>query len=602
MGKSFEASADNRRAFYYRILWPLVVFFTISVAVLYMKGVKDAKQLHCNQMMLTAGQYSLDEGENFIPYEDIKNVQTIDSESLILECRPGMAVNKDEKIYIYSSNMNIKIFVNDTLCYWGSSDKDDPWTELTSPGIDFNDRLRIELKTNDKQLFNACFRKLFNNIYVTTRYDLLLYQFAKNGAHIIACVFCVILGLAIFLSRFSIGRFNEYNTEGLIACAMLLICGGITCFNFYDYITLISKNLVMMKYFDTLAQSFTFIFMTGYVRRYIHNSKMKRVSFVLTNIMVALIVLYSISQMFVSDFVRETGKIFEWLVAGGIVFGIIQIVFLTMNLTKSTIEERIVFASVIILAAGISFEMIYYVLTGEYIVKAMLLSLTVFAGIQYILITKYFYETGREAEKARRLENELTENQIKMMLSQIQPHFLYNALGTIRALCTRNPEEARNAMDHFARYLRANMDSLNERWCIPFKKELEHVNSYLYIEKLRFGDLLNIEYDIQAENFEIPPLTLQTMVENAVKHGLLVKKEGGTVKISTRETADCYEIKVEDTGVGFDASDKKKDDGRSHIGVANTRQRIMGMCNGSLNIASKVGEGTTITILIPKNN
>jgi len=223
----------------------------------------------------------------------------------------------------------------------------------------------------------------------------------------------------------------------------------------------------------------------------------------------------------------------------------------------------------------------------------------IFSIFQYYLLVSANVENYYRAQRANELENELIQNKIKLMLGQIQPHFLYNALGTIRALCVKRPEEARNALDYFARYLRANMDSIGEDGCIPFEKELDHVKSYLYIEKLRFGDLLQIEYDIRTTEFDCPPLMLQTMVENAVKHGLLPKKDGGTLKISTIELKSCYEIKIEDNGVGFDTS-KPLEEGRSHIGVDNTRQRVMALCNGSLNIGSRIGMGTTITITIPK--
>jgi sensor histidine kinase YesM len=92
---------------------------------------------------------------------------------------------------------------------------------------------------------------------------------------------------------------------------------------------------------------------------------------------------------------------------------------------------------------------------------------------------------------------------------------------------------------------------------------------------------------------------LQTIVENAVKHGLMPKKEGGKIEISTIETQNCYEIKVTDNGVGFDTS-KPLEEGRSHVGVDNTRQRVVALCQGTMNIGSRVGNGTTVTIIIPK--
>ena len=259
------------------------------------------------------------------------------------------------------------------------------------------------------------------------------------------------------------------------------------------------------------------------------------------------------------------------------------------------------FDSMLLLVLGFIIEMLYFVLTGTYMVRIIETCLLIFSIMQYYLLVSTNVENYYKAQQTRELENELIQNKIKLMLGQIQPHFLYNAIGTIRALCTKRPEEARNALDYFARYLRANMDSISEEGCIPFEKELDHVKSYLYIEKLRFGEMLNVTYDIQTVDFSCPPLMLQTIVENAVKHGLLPKKEGGTINIITLETSNCYEIKVVDDGVGFDTS-KPLEEGRSHIGVDNTRQRLMALCEGTLSIGSRIGVGTTITMVIPKRN
>ena len=151
----------------------------------------------------------------------------------------------------------------------------------------------------------------------------------------------------------------------------------------------------------------------------------------------------------------------------------------------------------------------------------------------------------------------------------------------------------------FSEYLRRNMNSLKEQAPVPFESELKHLETYLSLEKMRFGDELNIEYDIEATDFLIPSLTVQPLVENAVKHGVGMKEDGGTVTIATKEFDDRYEVIVSDDGVGFDTA-KKPNDGRTHIGMENVRNRLKTMCNAVLNIESTVGKGTVATITIPK--
>ncbi len=204
-----------------------------------------------------------------------------------------------------------------------------------------------------------------------------------------------------------------------------------------------------------------------------------------------------------------------------------------------------------------------------------------------------------EAIRYQQIQKELYEAKVSVMTSQIRPHFMYNALTSIAMMCTINPETAQKATVTFAKYLRGNMDSLKQTAPVPFSQELEHLKKYLYIEKLRFDDLLNIEYDIQTTDFELPLLSIQPLVENAVKHGVGMKEDGGTVKISTRETETSYEVIIEDDGVGFDENEKKNDD-RTHIGMETTKKRLHDMCGGEVIISSKVGEGTTAKVIIPK--
>lgn len=203
-----------------------------------------------------------------------------------------------------------------------------------------------------------------------------------------------------------------------------------------------------------------------------------------------------------------------------------------------------------------------------------------------------------EAEK-REMELQLQESKISIMLSQIQPHFLYNTLNSIYQLCETNPMLARTMVNSFAEYLRNNLSSLDEPGLIAFTTELEHVKTYLEIEKIRFDDTLEIEYDIQCVDFQLPVLTVQPIVENAVKHGTSRKRGGGKVTISTREDDEFYIVTVSDTGCGFDPA-VRKDDGKKHVGIENVRQRLSNMCGGVLTIESEIGVGTVVNIRIPK--
>ena len=134
---------------------------------------------------------------------------------------------------------------------------------------------------------------------------------------------------------------------------------------------------------------------------------------------------------------------------------------------------------------------------------------------------------------------------------------------------------------------------------ISFTSELEHVKTYIELEKIRFGEELQIEYNIQTSDFYLPLLSIQPLVENAIKHGVSKKRGGGLVTISSYEDEQNYVISISDTGVGYDVN-QIVDEGKKHIGIQNVRDRLENRVEGILKIESEIGVGTTATVYIPK--
>ena len=199
----------------------------------------------------------------------------------------------------------------------------------------------------------------------------------------------------------------------------------------------------------------------------------------------------------------------------------------------------------------------------------------------------------REQKKAMQ-----AEQRIQIMMTQIQPHFLFNTIATFRALCRKDPGKAAEVAEMFGAYLRQNLDSLGTVGLIPFQKELEHTKTYTEIEMVRFRNL-RVVYDIHESDFEIPPLTVQPMVENAIRHGARAGKEE-TITVTTGKSAKGYEIMIQDNGIGFEPEKQNiSDEAGHHIGIANVRERIESMCGGSLIIDSEPGKGTKVTITVP---
>lgn len=218
----------------------------------------------------------------------------------------------------------------------------------------------------------------------------------------------------------------------------------------------------------------------------------------------------------------------------------------------------------------------------------------------------------RKVKESRELENRLRRSRAELMASQIRPHFIYNTLNSIRTLIRLDPKAAQQAVYDFSIYLRSNLENMGERDLIPFADELRHIRAYLDIEKIRFEERLNVVMDIQASMFLVPPLSIQPLVENAVKHGICTRMSGGTVTIRSYEETDMYVVEVEDDGAGVDVSGLDLGDDtdsaapssgnapNGHIGLKNIRFRVQEITGGTLKIESHPGKGTKVTVSFVK--
>ena len=200
---------------------------------------------------------------------------------------------------------------------------------------------------------------------------------------------------------------------------------------------------------------------------------------------------------------------------------------------------------------------------------------------------------------------EIEKNKLMLSFSQIRPHFIFNTLNSIYVLCDKDPQKVKSAINDFSSYLRTLLDVYDSQELIPFKKEIEDLNHYLNLEHLRFRDDIYVSYDLQEEGFEIPPLTLQPLVENSIRHGILKRKDGGCISISTCRAGDYYKIKIADDGVGFDVSQLEERGGQKpagHIGIRNVKDRLWILCRSTMDIRSEKGKGTSVIISIPVQN
>ena len=203
-----------------------------------------------------------------------------------------------------------------------------------------------------------------------------------------------------------------------------------------------------------------------------------------------------------------------------------------------------------------------------------------------------FVDQGKRYLKQK---EELANQRASLAVLQMRPHFIYNTMTSIYYLIEQDAPKAQQVTLDFTDYLRKNFTAIAKEGTIPFTEEVEHTRAYLAVEQVRFEGKLFVAFDTPYTSFRLPPLTLQPIVENAVKHGVDPDLDPLTIRIRTREVKNGVEISVADTGPGFGA----KDNDEPHIALANIRERLEMMCKGTLTVSEREGGGTVVKIYIP---
>jgi len=270
-------------------------------------------------------------------------------------------------------------------------------------------------------------------------------------------------------------------------------------------------------------------------------------------------------------------------------------------------ESVFLLAGMVILTLGALLDSLVYmgVIAARYMLSASLFG---FIIIQIILLSKRYSEAFRHVEllsaDLQLSLDTIMNTETAYMSAQMKPHFLYNALSTIAEYCETDPHEAGNLIVSLSKYLRQTLDYDNLSGIVPLKKELELVRAYTSIERARFANI-EVIFDVPEPlpSIQIPPLTLQPLVENAIKHGLRKKREGGHVNVAVKQQDNSMVFTVADNGVGIPDEAIKNlavlPNGSVSIGLYNIHTRLIRLYGQGLNIKSETGAGTSVSFKIP---
>ena len=416
----------------------------------------------------------------------------------------------------------------------------------------------------------------------------------RNVGLLFAVVALVLLGVALFSALLHIPNNRIIWLLGLT----ILFAGG-----YFSYgalgVSFWSESVVTNTIALGLSMMFYMLFVAGTATTFLQKSK--TVGLAVTAILCATDGIYFLLPMLTRMLFYDTWGI--WVItqtlANAVLFGC-----LLKELSSAESKNRWVCVGMMLPLAAFEIDAAATVFgwwKGGFISGYVFVAL--FAAA-LVVVLRIIPENINAAAKASRLEAEknsmeaeLKESRIAIMLSQIRPHFIYNTLGTIERMCLKDAQKAFELVRNFSLYLRGNFSELDSVRPIRFAEELKHVEYYVNIEKVRFPDI-QIAYDVETMDFVLPALSVQPLVENAIKHGLMRLETGGSVTIRAYETTTHFCVQVQDDGVGFDASLPIED--KKHVGLRNIRERLKAMVNGELVIESQVGIGTKAVILIPK--
>ena len=215
--------------------------------------------------------------------------------------------------------------------------------------------------------------------------------------------------------------------------------------------------------------------------------------------------------------------------------------------------------------------------------------------ITAVLTAVILQEKTKSARKIKELEKEIESLKLRLSLNEIRPHFIFNSLLAIKQLCIEDPKTAAKALQHFATYLRANLDAVSGEELVGFDRELECIKEYVALEQADPASGFRVEYKTEFTDFKIPLMSVEPMVENAIRHG--ISRQNGLITVSSALEGGNVVVCVEDNGSGFGSETRQQAEHRS-IGIQNSRDRLKYLCKGELSIIN-TGRGTIVRIMIP---
>lgn len=415
-------------------------------------------------------------------------------------------------------------------------------------------------------------------------------QFRQTLPMILLSVLNILVGMLLIFATIYYRGVEEKDSE-LLPLGLLGVTIGFWRLAHNDFSPFLLEGKEIFLYYLSVTMMLVMsIPLIGSAIRTLSKTKKK----IMQYYMVVVAILASIQIILQLAGVRDLREMFLFTHGSLLIGAVLLIVVVITDLIKNRKESRQK-SYIWVLAIGLIADLFMY----YFFDSASDLILTIASLLIYMLLEGFSFLMIYYKQKEQLKENELQLKQSLMMLSvsQIRSHFVFNILNAISGMCKYDPEKADETIVRFSRYLRNNIDMMEEDKMIPFETELQRLEDYIILEQVRFGDRLEFLTDLEVTDFMIPTLILQPVIENSIKHGITKKKSGGTILLSTWKEDGNIMISIDDDGVGFEMEELEKS---TSVGLKNIRYRLEHLVNGTFIIKSEINKGTKVTISFPE--
>lgn len=544
------------------------------------------------------GEYSI-AGEEWKPLTENTDISSFDGD-LLLRGNFDMGIEEGNNLNFYLNHIGMSMSVNgeevyvttDMLIDTGADLCGTNWVCWTSTGIGEEDIVEIRLHNPHRYGNKTAYTDFLKYVYGGE------ISFFKNwigsytrpfwiAGFVVLVVAFALLGMAIGFRSFHISYGKELWHMGMLT----LLAGGYILLDTPD-ISLKSHLIVFNTYGRQLCLMLAGLELGICIAKSL-SGKAHRIAVSAVSVLGAALGILLIPVLTGKTVMYDMLPFWTGIQA---VFSAILFGCCILEWKKKQKKDHMMLLSFLLVLAAVLLELAntctYWWMSGI-LVKIVFVAVLIFQMIRAVMAVPAGYRASVKAEK---LSEELKNSRIVLYMSQIRTHFIFNVLNAISGMCKYDPDKADETVVRFARFLRSNMDIMEEDRLVPFERALEHVEDYVALEEVRFGGRIEFVTDIEVSSFKLPSLILQPLVENAIRHGLLSKPDGGMIVLRTWTDRKNIMISIEDDGVGFEPDLPERE---NSLALKNIRFRLENMVNGRLDVQSCPGHGTKVTITIP---